>query len=145
MGVLDLLPLVGATIAAVIVGIETLFYSFPVATIIWATVAVSYQLVENHVISPIVYRLDLGDAKSYPLAREFRVRDKDIIFVANAEGRTSPRIGHVVVAVSLAVDYEPPVEEQTLDAIPPGGAPKTLSLFATFREPGLRWTRQRRA
>jgi polysaccharide export outer membrane protein len=36
-------------------------------------------------ISPIVYRLDLGDAKSYPLAQEFRVRDKDIIFVANAE------------------------------------------------------------
>jgi predicted PurR-regulated permease PerM len=56
VGVLDLLPLVGATIAAVIVGVETLFYSFPVATIIWATVAVSYQLVENHVISPIVYR-----------------------------------------------------------------------------------------
>src|SRR5205807_392077 len=26
-----------------------------------------------------------GDAKSYPLAQEFRVRDKDIIFVANAE------------------------------------------------------------
>jgi hypothetical protein len=41
------------------------------------------------------------------------------------------------VAVSLAVDDEPPVEEQALDAIPPGGAPKTLSLFATFREPGF--------
>ena len=38
-------------------------------------------------VSPVVYRLDLGDAKSYPLAREFRVRDKDVIFVANAEGR----------------------------------------------------------
>jgi polysaccharide biosynthesis/export protein len=38
-------------------------------------------------VSPIVYRLDLSDAKSYPLAREFRVRDKDIIFVANAEAR----------------------------------------------------------
>lgn len=36
-------------------------------------------------VSPIVYRLDLNDAKSYPLAREFPVRDKDIIFVANAE------------------------------------------------------------
>jgi polysaccharide export outer membrane protein len=36
-------------------------------------------------VSPIVYRLDLRDAKSYPLAQEFRVRDKDIIFVANAE------------------------------------------------------------
>ena len=36
-------------------------------------------------VSPIVYRLDLSDAKSYPLAREFPVHDKDIIFVANAE------------------------------------------------------------
>ena len=36
-------------------------------------------------VSPIVYRLDLSDAKSYPLAREFPVYDKDIIFVANAE------------------------------------------------------------
>ena len=36
-------------------------------------------------VSPIVYRLDLRDAKSYSLAQEFRVRDKDIIFVANAE------------------------------------------------------------
>lgn len=52
----DLLPLVGATIAAVIVGVVTLFYSFPVATIIWATVAIVYQLVENHVLSPIIYR-----------------------------------------------------------------------------------------
>ncbi len=41
------------------------------------------------------------------------------------------------VAVSLAIDDEPPVEEQTLDTIPEGGAPKTLSLFATFREPGF--------
>ena len=36
-------------------------------------------------VSPIVYRLDLSDAKSYPLAREFPVHDKDIIFVADAE------------------------------------------------------------
>ena len=41
------------------------------------------------------------------------------------------------VAVSLAVDDEPPVEEQTLATIPAGGAPKSLSLFATFREPGF--------
>src|SRR5439155_13079578 len=36
-------------------------------------------------VSPAVYRLDLSDAKSYPLAREFPVHEKDIIFVANAE------------------------------------------------------------
>jgi polysaccharide export outer membrane protein len=35
-------------------------------------------------LSPIVYRLDLSEAKSYHLAQRFPVRDKDIIFVANA-------------------------------------------------------------
>lgn len=56
VGVFDLLPLVGATIAAVIVGVVTLFYSFPVDTIIWVIVVVVYQQVENNVLSPIVYR-----------------------------------------------------------------------------------------
>jgi polysaccharide export outer membrane protein len=36
-------------------------------------------------LSPMVYRLDLKEAKSFLLAKEFPVRDKDIIFVANAE------------------------------------------------------------
>jgi predicted PurR-regulated permease PerM len=56
VGVFDLLPLVGATIAAIIVGIVTLFYSFPTDTIIWAIVVLVYQQVENNVLSPIVYR-----------------------------------------------------------------------------------------
>ena len=43
VGVFDLLPLVGATIAAIIVGIVTLFYSFPTDTIIWLIVQVVYR------------------------------------------------------------------------------------------------------
>jgi polysaccharide biosynthesis/export protein len=35
-------------------------------------------------ISPIVYRFNLRDGKSYLLAREFTVRDKDVLFVADA-------------------------------------------------------------
>ncbi|MBV9153322.1 MAG: sugar transporter, partial [Alphaproteobacteria bacterium] len=35
--------------------------------------------------SPVVYRLDLSDAKSYFLAQRFPIRDKDIIYVANAD------------------------------------------------------------
>jgi polysaccharide biosynthesis/export protein len=34
--------------------------------------------------SPVVYRFDLADADSYFLAKQFPVRDKDIIFVADA-------------------------------------------------------------
>lgn len=35
---------------------------------------------------PVVYRLSLRDAKSYFLARSFRMRDKDVLYVANASG-----------------------------------------------------------
>ena len=56
VGVFDLLPLVGATIAAAIVGIVTLFYSFPTDTIVWVIVVIVYQQIENNVLSPIMYR-----------------------------------------------------------------------------------------
>jgi predicted PurR-regulated permease PerM len=49
---LDLIPLVGATLGAVIVGIVTLFGNFPTDTIIWAIFAIVYQQVENYVIQP---------------------------------------------------------------------------------------------
>ncbi len=35
--------------------------------------------------SPVVYRLDLRDARSYFLAQRFPIEDKDIIYVANAD------------------------------------------------------------
>src|SRR5437588_8292889 len=35
--------------------------------------------------SPVVYRLDLSDAKSYFLAQRFPIHDKDLIYVANAD------------------------------------------------------------
>jgi predicted PurR-regulated permease PerM len=49
---LDLVPLVGATLGAIIVGIVTVFSDFPVDTIIWAVYAIVYQQVENNVIQP---------------------------------------------------------------------------------------------
>jgi polysaccharide export outer membrane protein len=35
--------------------------------------------------SPVVYRLDLRNAKSYFLAQRFPIEDKDIVYVANAD------------------------------------------------------------
>jgi predicted PurR-regulated permease PerM len=55
-GLFSLLPLVGATIAAVLIGIVTLFENFPTATIIWAIWAIVYQQFENHVIQPQVQK-----------------------------------------------------------------------------------------
>ena len=52
----DLVPLIGATIAAVIVGIVTVFVHFPTATIIWVVWAVVYQQIENNVIQPQIQR-----------------------------------------------------------------------------------------
>jgi predicted PurR-regulated permease PerM len=52
IALLDLVPLVGATLGAVLVGIVTLFSDFPTATIVWAIWSVIYQQVENTVIQP---------------------------------------------------------------------------------------------
>jgi predicted PurR-regulated permease PerM len=49
---LDLIPLVGATLGAIIVGIVTLFADFPIDTIVWVIFAIVYQQVENNVIQP---------------------------------------------------------------------------------------------
>ncbi len=53
---LDLIPLSGATIGAVIVGLVTLFQDFPTATIVWAIFSVVYQQVENNLIQPQIQR-----------------------------------------------------------------------------------------
>ena len=53
---LDLIPLVGATLGAIIVGIVTLFGDFPTDTIIWAIFAIAYQQFENYVVYPHVMR-----------------------------------------------------------------------------------------
>jgi predicted PurR-regulated permease PerM len=52
MMLLDLIPLVGATLGAVIVGVVTLFTDFPLVTIIWAIFAIAYQQFENYVVQP---------------------------------------------------------------------------------------------
>jgi len=56
VALLDLIPLVGATLGAIIVGIVTLFTDFPTATIVWAIWAVIYQQVENNLIQPQIQR-----------------------------------------------------------------------------------------
>jgi predicted PurR-regulated permease PerM len=48
----DLIPLVGATIGAIIVGVVTVFGDFPTVTIIWTIWAIVYQQIENTVIQP---------------------------------------------------------------------------------------------
>src|SRR5215207_8256228 len=55
-GLFSLIPLVGATIAAVLIGIVTLFEDFPTATIIWTLWAIVYQQLENHLLQPQIQK-----------------------------------------------------------------------------------------
>lgn len=55
-----LIPMIGATIAAVIVGIVTLFHDFPTTTIVWVVWAVLYQQIENTVIQPRIQKRAVG-------------------------------------------------------------------------------------
>jgi predicted PurR-regulated permease PerM len=52
----DLVPLVGATIGAVVVGIVTVFGDFPTATLVWVSYSVVYQQVENTLIQPQIQK-----------------------------------------------------------------------------------------
>lgn len=60
VGLFDLIPMVGATIAAVFVGVITLFYDFPTTTIVWVVWSVLYQQVENTVIQPRIQKRAVG-------------------------------------------------------------------------------------
>ena len=53
---LDLIPLVGSTIAGAIVAIVAAIVGFPTKLIIWVIFEIVYQQVENNVIQPVVYR-----------------------------------------------------------------------------------------
>jgi len=56
MAFLDLVPLVGASIGGVLIGMITLFSDFPTSTLVWLVVLILYQQVENNVVQPVVYR-----------------------------------------------------------------------------------------
>jgi predicted PurR-regulated permease PerM len=56
MAFLDLIPLVGATIAGILIGIVAAIHNFPGDLIVWAIYLIVYQQIENNVVQPVVYR-----------------------------------------------------------------------------------------
>jgi predicted PurR-regulated permease PerM len=54
-GFFDLIPLVGATLGGILVGIVVAFVDFPTAVVVWAAVMILYQQIENNLIQPYVY------------------------------------------------------------------------------------------
>jgi predicted PurR-regulated permease PerM len=55
VGFFDLIPLVGATLGAIVVALATVTVSFPVATIVWVVFIVVWQRFEDYVVQPVVY------------------------------------------------------------------------------------------
>ena len=55
-GLMSLIPMIGATIAAVLIGLVTLFEDFPTTTIIWTIWAIVYQQLENNLIQPQIQK-----------------------------------------------------------------------------------------
>jgi predicted PurR-regulated permease PerM len=51
----DLIPLIGATLGGILVGIVVAFVAFPGGLIVWVVVLIVYQQIENNIIQPVVY------------------------------------------------------------------------------------------
>jgi len=109
----DLIPVVGATIAAALVAVVLLFVNFPIGVIVWVIYALVYQQVENYVIQPQIQR------------RAVAV-DPFVILVAVLFGSTLfgilgallaiPAAASIQIAVREGLDYRRAV---ALDAPPP--------------------------
>ena len=98
IGVFDLIPLVGATIAAVLVGIVTVFVGFPATTIAWVIWSIFYQQIENNLIQPRI---------------QFRAVDVQpfIVLVAVLFGSTLFGVLGALLAVRLAATIQIMVRE----------------------------------
>jgi predicted PurR-regulated permease PerM len=92
-GLFSLIPLVGATIAAVLIGIVTLFENFPTATIIWVIWAILYQQLENHLIQPQIQKRTV---KVHPF----------ITIVAVLFGATLLGVMGAIVAIPIAASIQ---------------------------------------
>jgi predicted PurR-regulated permease PerM len=92
-GLASLIPLVGATVAAIVIGLVTLFNDFPTDTIIWAVWAVVYQQIENNIIQPQVQR------------RTVQVQPI-VVLIAVLFGSTLMGVVGAIVAIPLAASIQ---------------------------------------
>ena len=113
-GLFSLIPLVGATIAALLIGVVTLFENFPVATIIWAIWAIVYQQFENHVIQPQVQKRTV---KVQPF-----VTIVAVLFGASLLGVIGALVA-IPVAASIQILVREYVDLRTLSIKPPAQDP----------------------
>lgn len=112
----DLVPLVGATIGAVLVGVVTIFGDFPTATIVWVIYSIAYQQIENTLIQPQIQKRAVN---VHPF----------IVLVAVLFGSTLLGVLGALVAIPIAASVQIAIREwwdyrhdQTMnDIIAPAG------------------------
>jgi predicted PurR-regulated permease PerM len=108
---LDLVPLVGATLGAIVVGVVTLFSDFPIDTIVWAVFAIIYQQVENNVIQPRI------QAKAVQL-------DPLVVLISVLFGSALFGVLGALLAIPVAAAIQITVREYTAQRRTVGEAPE---------------------
>jgi predicted PurR-regulated permease PerM len=111
---LDLVPLVGATLGAIAVGIVTVFSGFPVDTIVWAVWAILYQQIENNVIQP---RIQSRAVQLEPL----------IVLISVLFGSTLFGVLGALLAIPVAAAIQITIREYTILRRPKVYVPTTVS------------------
>ncbi len=56
VGAFDVIPMVGSTLAGVLVGVVMIFGDFPLDLIVWAIFVIAYQQFENYVVQPQIQK-----------------------------------------------------------------------------------------
>ena len=118
--VLDLVPLVGATLGAILVGIVTLFNDFPIDTIAWTIWAIVYQQIENSVIQP---RIQARAVQLEPL----------IVLVAVLFGSTLFGVMGALLAIPVAAAIQITIREYQLLKVP--ATPGAIAASQVVDEP----------
>jgi predicted PurR-regulated permease PerM len=116
-GFFDMIPLIGATLGGILVGIVVAIGAdFPTALIVWVAVLIVYQQVENNLIQPVVYGRTV---QIHPL----------VVIVAVLIGAALLGVLGVLVAIPAAAALQSVVRDwwrfrhgATPSAVVPGGA-----------------------
>jgi predicted PurR-regulated permease PerM len=123
---LDLVPLVGATLGAIIVGLVTLFNDFPTDTVIWVVWSIVYQQIENTVIQP---RIQSASVNVQPIVVLIAVLFGSTLFGVLGALLAIPFAAAIIISLRewrsyrQAVRFEIPPGTTTPPLTPPEPAP----------------------
>jgi predicted PurR-regulated permease PerM len=117
---LDLVPLVGATLGAVLVGIITVFTDFPTTTIVWTIWSIVYQPVENTIIQP---RIQARAVQVHPFVVLVAVLFGSTLFGVLGALLAIPVAAAIQIAIIEYNSFRRPENIGAIQAPPPGPEP----------------------